>query len=302
MPNNICAPETKVAMVTPNNAQSQAAMADFLSAFEAYKEANDTRLAEMERRGADVLTLDKLARMDMALDAQQARLDALATKARRPALDSQRGAPERSVAGGEHGAAFDSYVRHGEAGGFKSLEGKALSAGSGSTDGGFLVPQETESEIGRRLTALSPIRALATVRTIGAGTLRKPFMTSGPVAGWAAETAARAQTDSPVLAELTFPAMELYAQPAATQALLDDAQVNVEEWLAEEVDTAFAAQEGAAFVNGDGVARPRGFLSYDTVAESAWVWGKVGHVASKADGALLRPLIPVMGCWIWSMP
>lgn len=283
MPNNICAPETKVAMVMPNNVQSQAAMADFLSAFEAYKEANETRLAEMERRGADVLTLDKLARMDAALDAQQARLDALATKARRPALEGQRGAPERSAAGREHGAAFDSYVRHGEAGGLKSLEEKALSAGSGA-DGGYLVPYETESEIGRRLTALSPIRALASVRTIGAGTLRKPFMTSGPVAGWAAETAARPQTDSPVLAEMTFPAMELYAQPAATQALLDDAQVNVEEWLAEEVDTTFAAQEGAAFVNGDGVARPRGFLSYDTVAESAWVWGKVGHVASGVDG------------------
>ncbi len=79
--------------------------------------------------------------------------------------------------------------------------------------------------------------------------------------------------------------MELYAQPAATQALLDDAQVNVEEWLAEEVDAAFAAQEGAAFVKGDGVAKPRGFLSYDTVAESAWTWGKVGHVASGVNGA-----------------
>ncbi|WP_393982593.1 phage major capsid protein [Xanthobacter nonsaccharivorans] len=269
------APETKVA-----GAEGRIAVADFLSAFEAYKQVNDARLAEVERRSADGLTTEQLSRIDAALDAHQARLDALATKARRPALGA---APERSVEAHAHGAAFDTYVRHGEAGGLKALEAKALSAGSGA-DGGYLVPSETESEIGRRLAALSPIRAISAVRVIGAGTYRKPFMTSGPVSGWAAETAARPQTDSPVLAELAFPAMELYAMPAATQALLEDAQVNVEEWLAQEVDAAFAEQEGVAFVSGDGVAKPKGFLAYAKVAESAWAWDKVGYVATGAAG------------------
>ncbi|MDQ0506553.1 phage major capsid protein [Xanthobacter agilis] len=279
MPNSVHAPEVKVASAEFAGPEARAAVADFLSAFEAYKAANDTRLAEMERRGVDGLTTDQIARIDAALDAHQARLDALVTKARRPAL----GAPERTVAASAHAGAFDTYVRHGEAGGLKALEAKALSSGSG-VDGGYLVPLEIESEIGRRLSALSPIRAVSSVRTIGGGSYRKPFMTSGPVSGWAAETAARAQTDSPVLAALDFPAMELYAMPAATQALLDDAQVNVEEWLAEEVDTVFAAQEGAAFVSGDGVAKPQGFLSATKVAESAWAWGKVGYVASGAAG------------------
>ncbi|MFG1248004.1 phage major capsid protein [Xanthobacter flavus] len=270
------APETKVA-----GAEQRIAVADFLSAFEAYKETNDARLAQMERRGADVLTTEQLARIDAALDAHQARLDALATKARRPALGA---APERTADASQHGAAFDTYARHGEASGLKALEAKALSAGSGA-DGGYLVPYEAEQEIGRRLSALSPIRALATVRVIGAGTYRKPFMTSGPASGWAAETAARPQTDSPVLAELAFPAMELYAMPAATQALLDDAQVNIEEWLAQEVDAAFAEQEGTAFVTGDGVAKPKGFLAYTKVADSAWAWDKVGYVATGAAGA-----------------
>ncbi|MEP9352053.1 phage major capsid protein [Xanthobacter sp. KR7-65] len=270
------APETKVA-----GAEARVAVADFLSAFEAYKEANDARLAEMERRGTDVLATEQLARIDAALDAHQARLDALATKARRPQLGA---APERTGDARAHGSAFDTYVRHGEAGGLKALEAKALSAGSG-TDGGYLVPYETEAEIGRRLAALSPIRALASVRVIGGGTYRKPFMTSGPASGWAAETAARPQTDSPVLAEIAFPAMELYAMPAATQALLDDAQVNVEEWLAQEVDAAFAEQEGTAFVTGDGVAKPKGFLAYTKAAESAWSWDKVGYIATGAAGA-----------------
>lgn len=282
MTRSLSAPETKVAAP-----ESRAAVDEFLAAFEAYRAANDARLAEMERRStavpaaADPLTEEKLARIDAALDAQQARLDALATKARRPALG---GAPEARSGDLAHTTAFAAYARHGEATGLKALEAKAMSAGSG-TDGGFLVPYEVESEIGRRLAALSPIRAIASVRVIGAGTYRKPFMTSGPATGWAAETAARPETTSPVLAELAFPAMELYAMPAATSALLEDAQVNVEEWLAGEVDAAFATQESAAFVSGDGVAKPKGFLAYTKVAESAWAWDKVGYVASGAAGA-----------------
>jgi HK97 family phage major capsid protein len=279
MPNPHRAPETKVAK--PETHEERAAAAEFLSAFESYKEANETRLAEIERRGADPLTAEKMARIDAALDAHQARLDALATKARRPALG---GAPERSASEVAHAGAFDAYVRHGEAGGLKAMEAKALAAGTGA-DGGYLVPFEAEAEIGRRLAVLSPVRALASVRTIGAGTYRKPFMISGPVSGWAAETAARPQTDSPVLAELAFPAMELYAMPAATTALLEDARVNVEEWLAGEVEQSFASQEGTAFVSGDGVGKPTGFLSYTKAAESAWSWGKVGVVATGAAGA-----------------
>ncbi len=186
-------------------------------------------------------------------------------------------------------------MRHGEAGGLKAMEAKALSAGT-PADGGYLVPFEAEAEIGRRLALLSPMRALASVRVIGAGTYRKPFMTSGPVAGWTAETVEREQTDSPVLAELAFPAMELYAMPAATSALLEDARVNIEEWLAAEVEAAFAEQEGAAFVTGDGDAKPKGFLAYTKVAESAWAWSKVGYVASGATGALpaANPADPIL--------
>ena len=73
--------------------------------------------------------------------------------------------------------------------------------------------------------------------------------------------------------------------PAATQTLLDDAIVNIDEWLADEVETAFATQEGAAFVNGDGVNKPKGFLASDTVAESAWQWGKLGFIGTGVSAA-----------------
>ena len=136
--------------------------------------------------------------------------------------------------------------------------------------------------------AVSPIRAIATVRRISTGTYKKAFSTTGAAGGWVGETAARPQTDSPTLAELSFPAMELYAMPAATQTLLDDAIVNIDQWIAEEVESAFAEQESAAFVNGDGVNKPKGFLAYPTVAEASWSWGNIGYLATGRRRRLRR--------------
>ena len=84
---------------------------------------------------------------------------------------------------------------------------------------------------------------------------------------------------------MTFPAMELYAMPAATQTLLDDAVVDIEQWIAEEVQAVFAEQESAAFVNGDGVNKPKGFLAVPHVDNAAWAWGSLGYVPSGAAGA-----------------
>lgn len=253
-----------------------AAFDDFLHAFEAFKETNDERLAEIEQKlVADPLTTEKLERINKALDE-------LTLKSRRPPLAGETRAPRGPS---EHKAAFDAYMRGGNEEGLRRIEQKALSAGS-STDGGYLVPIETEVEIAKRLAALSPIRAIADVRQVSRGTYRKPFMTAGPATGWAAETDARSQTASPTLAALDFPTMELYAMPAATAALLDDAAVNIDAWIAAEVEAVFALQEGAAFVVGDGVNKPKGFLSYATAAETTWSWGKLGYVVTGVSGAL----------------
>ena len=147
------------------------------------------------------------------------------------------------------------------------------------------MPNETDTEIGRRLSVVSPIRAMATVRQVSGAVLKKPFALSGMATGWVSETAARPQTTTPQLAELSFPTMELYAMPAATAALLDDAAVDIENWIASEVDIAFGEQEGAAFVSGDGTNKPKGFLSYTNVDEASWSWGNIGYIATGAAGA-----------------
>jgi HK97 family phage major capsid protein len=271
------APEVKAAPDTVTSA-----FAEFMTAFEAFKEANDERLGEIEEKlSSDVVTRDKVERINKAIDDQSRLIDELVLKKRRPPL-ARAGRDDTGLA--EHKAAFEAYVRRGDDQALRDLDQKALSAGV-SGDGGYLVPPQVDEEIGRRLRVISPIRSLATVRQVSGSVLKKPFAATGFASGWVAETAARTQTGTPELSELAFPTMELYAMPAATQALLDDAAVDIEAWIAAEVDIAFAEQEGDAFVAGDGVLKPKGFLSYDQVDDGAWAWGKIGTIPTGAAGA-----------------
>jgi HK97 family phage major capsid protein len=267
----------------PGAGPVQPALDELAAAFEAFKETNETRLGRIEGRlGVDVLTEEKLARIDATLDAARTRLERINVEAARP----PRGGPLAREDGParEHKTAFDLYVRAGESAGLKRLEAKALASGSGP-DGGYLVPDTIERTVLTRLGEISPIRAIASVQQISGAHYKRAVSVGAPVTGWAAETAPRPETAAPALSEIAFPAMELYAMPAATQTLLDDAVVDLDAWLSSEIETAFAEQEGAAFVTGNGASRPRGFLSYDTVAQAAWLPGKLGVVATGAAGA-----------------
>jgi HK97 family phage major capsid protein len=253
---------------------------ELMRTFEAFKAANDERIDAVERKAGDVLHDDKVARIDAVLDAQTRRLDELTLKSARPQLGLETAVTR--AASREHKQAFESYMRSGDAVSLRALETKAMSIGTPG-DGGYLVPPEVEHEIGKRLAAISPIRGIASVREISGNVYKKPFMTAGPATGWVAETASRPQTNSPTLDELSFPAAELYAMPAATGALLEDTAVNLDEWIAGEVEQVFAVQEGAAFVNGDGTNKPKGFLQYDKVAEGSWAWTKIGFLETGVD-------------------
>lgn len=178
----------------------------------------------------------------------KSRIDAQAAAAARPALSGAKA----------QGSPFvDSYLRKGLESG---IEMKAV-AGTSDSAGGYAVPEEIDSEIGRLLTAISPIRAIANVVRVGSAGYRKLVAAGGTPSGWVSETAARPETGTPSFIEVAPPFGELYANPAASQAMLDDAAFDVEAWLANEIATEFARAEGSAFVGGDGVNRPKGFLS-----------------------------------------
>ena len=248
-----------------------------MRAFEEFKSANDERLTAIERSRADVLLEEKVDRIDRALAEQKTMIERGALAGRRPGLAADPAVSEQKTA-------WSAYLRRGDISALTQFEAKALSVGS-DADGGYIAPPELDRMIESRLRQVSPMRAIATVRTTGANVFKKPISLTAAGSGWAAETGARTQTTSPTLALLEFPTAELYANLAATQTLLDDSFVNLEEWIAGEVEEAFAGQERAAFVSGDGDDKPRGFLDYDKVAEGSHVWGKIGYVVTGADGA-----------------
>ncbi|MEM9360045.1 MAG: phage major capsid protein [Pseudomonadota bacterium] len=256
---------------------------DFMRAFESFKETNDDRLNQLERRtSADVVTDDKLKRIDKALDDHKRIVDDLVHKSTRPMVGGTR---QRSGEELHHKAAFNAYVRKGDASSLLDLESKALSI-SVDADGGYLVPEETERVVNSSLREISPLRGICGVQQVSGSTYKKPYSTAAAGASWVGEAAERAETDPPTLSELIFPTMELYAMPAATQALLDDAVVDIDQWIADEVRIAFAEQEGTAFVTGNGATQPQGLLTYTTVTNSGRSSGEetIGYVSTGADG------------------
>jgi len=272
--------ETKAAPIGAQDA--------LLRAFEEFKTANDARLSALEHKRADVLLEEKVDRIDRALSEQKSLIERAALSGRRPGLASE---PPTS----EHKSAWSAYLRRGDVSALTQFEAKALSVGS-DPDGGYVAPAELDRMIEIRLRQASPMREIATVRTTGANVFKKPISLTAAGVGWVGETGARAQTSTPTLALLEFPTAELYANLAATQTLLDDSFVNLEEWIASEVEEAFAGQERAAFVNGDGADKPKGFLDYDKVAEASHVWGKIGYVATGVAGgfAAINPVDKVI--------
>jgi HK97 family phage major capsid protein len=184
--------------------------------------------------------------------------------------------------GGAPRSAFvDGYLRRGLDGEIKSFN--AVNPG----DGGYALPREIDAVIDATLKAVSPIRAVANVVRVGTAGYRKLVTQNGVISGWAAENAARPETGTPVFNEIVPSFGDLYANPAATQAMLDDAQFDVEAWLAGEIANEFAKAEGSAFVNGNGTNKPKGFLTYANAVttDTARPFGTLQYVASGAAGA-----------------
>ncbi|QLC23653.1 phage major capsid protein [Parasphingopyxis algicola] len=203
-------------------------------------------------------------------------MDAHTVAAARPALGGTKSMPR-----GE-GDFTARYLRRGLETG---LERKSFDGTTGPA-GGYAIPQEIDAVIDRTLNDISPIRSIANVVKVGSAGYRKLVTTGGTPSGWVAETAARPETATPDFAEIAPPMGELYANPAASQAMLDDAAFDVEAWLASEIAAEFAQAEGAAFVNGSGVDRPRGFLQATATAEDDTIraFGSLQYIATGVDG------------------
>lgn len=164
---------------------------------------------------------------------------------------------------------------------------KSLMAVSSDPAGGYWVVPEFESDIIATVKALSPLRRLARVYSIGSDSLEMITDTGEFGGAWVEESGTRSDTDVSEIGKITIFARELYAQPVVTQKLLDDAMIDVGEWVARKIGQRFARLESSAFISGDGIGKPRGLLTYpiSTADDDVRAFGTVEYVPSGAAGA-----------------
>ncbi|APO86931.1 phage major capsid protein [Marivivens sp. JLT3646] len=186
-----------------------------------------------------------------------------------------------------HQKAFAAYLRSGEDEGLRDLplEGKAMSTAV-AADGGYLVDPQTSDTIKSALTATASIRAIASIVTVESTSYDVLIDHTEMGSGWANEAANQSETATPQIDRITIPVNELSAMPKISQRLLDDSAFDIEGWLAGRIADKFARSEASAFVNGDGVDKPKGFLDYPTVDEMIWTWGNIGYVVTGTASAI----------------
>lgn len=237
----------------------KAVLTDFISEFSTFQSGIKSKLKEQEIR--------------------LAMLDRKSTALNRPPLSS---ASETDT---PHKKAFSAYLRTGDDDGLRGLgvEEKALSTAV-SADGGYLVDPKTASEIVGVLRDASSIRSIANVVTVEATAFDVLVDHSDIGAGWATEDAETEETTSPQVDRISIPLHELSALPRASQRLLDDSAFDVEGWLAQRIADKFSRAEAAAFISGDGLDKPKGFLTYPKVDNELWNWGSIGYVPTGAAG------------------
>lgn len=282
-------------------------------AMKEWQDTREARLAELESKGsADVLFGEKIEKIEASMDAAQKQLDEahLAIKRQSRFVAGPDGKPldrelldtkaqewlkpmalRRGESVGDFGhegmeaykRAFDRYMRKGDRG-IDDASYKALSVGS-DPDGGYTVSPDMNGRIVGFVYETSEMRAYAGQQTISTDALEGLADLDEASYGWVAETGSRTETNTPELDKWRIPVHEMYANPRATQTILDDSAINMEAWLAAKVADKFARAENDAFVNGNGVNKPRGFLTYsDWTTAGTFEYGKIERFDTGVNG------------------
>lgn len=257
---------TRGLVMVRNEPSAAALLAQLQSAFDSFKSRNEGRISELQA-GLEEMNSSIAALKIGGAGASDG--DGFAPKSSRRRAVQNLGTFARS------GRAEDLTS------GFKV---SASMSGSSGPDGGYLVPEELGAEIMVLQRNSSVMRRLARVVQTNSATFKQIVATSGVDSGWVGEKQSRPETDGNSFAALEYPAMEVYANPAVTQSLLDDSAYDLGAFITTEIGDAFTEKEGAAFISGDGIGKPRGFLSYDTssVSDKAGTrpFGTLQYIAS----------------------
>ena len=273
---------------TPLSAEVKTLLEDLQRTNAEFQAKVTQELTEAKKGGVDAVTADEVKKINDALDGLRDQIKQQRLADARPEIvgpdGSKRQATDAEV---KHRKAVMDYLRKGNTEGFDEAEVKALSVGS-DPDGGYVVDSVLDAEISRVVSEISPMRQLASVTALGtAPTYKKLVNIAGAQAGWVGETSARPQTDTSKLQERKFDPGEMYALPYITQTMLDDGAIDLEAWLSEEVRIVFAEHESDAFINGDGVDKPRGIVGgYEPIANGNFSEAakRPGYVITGANG------------------
>lgn len=237
----------------------KSALSGFLSEFKSFQSEIKSKFREQEAR--------------------LAMIDRKSISSQRPPL--ARGAETEAP----HKKAFAAYLRTGDDDGLRGLtvEEKALSTAV-SADGGYLVDPQTAAEIVGVLRSAASIRTIANVVQVESGAFDVLVDHSDVGSGWTTEMAAIGETSTPQVDRISIPLHELSALPKASQRLLDDSAFDVEGWLAQRIADKFSRAEANAFILGDGIDKPTGFLHYPKIDNELWAWGSLGYVPTGSVG------------------
>jgi len=267
-------------------------MSEFGKAFESFKEANDEKLARLEKGlGEDALLNDKLAKIESKLDSlEDINASITQTKAQQEGVAEKVEKLETVMSRPNSGydaksvddtcVAFETYCRKGLQS-LTDMEKKALTVSNDST-GGYLAPPEYVRELLKTVTEVSPIRSIARLRTTGQRSIQVPKRTAQFAAQWVAESGTRSETTGWNVGLEEIPAHESYALVDISEQDLEDSVFDLEAEMQSEFAEQFAKAEGTAFVSGNAVGKPEGFMTNGDVGEVV-----SGHASTiLADGLI----------------
>ena len=244
----------------------------------------DHEMSQIPAEAALDASFDIVARQDaadQALGALRSAVEEVKSRLDRSARQSRPAIDGATVVSPELKGFVDGYLRMGQTGELKSVTGAVAG------DGGYAVPREIDALIAAQMKTTSPIRGVAQIVQTGTAGYRKLITNSTANSGWVSEIGARPETLTSKFNEIVPPMGELYANPSASQAMLDDAGFDLEAWLAGEIATEFARAEGSAFINGSGTNQPKGFLQQPTAltTDPTRAFGTLQHtVTGNASG------------------
>jgi HK97 family phage major capsid protein len=293
--------ETKTAADTPANSEIKALTDELMRTVTEFRTKNDESIAELRTKKIDDVVLrEHVDRINAGISEVEKKLTDEILEVKRAAIFAASTSEKKDAhpAITEYRAALDPYLRgrYGSeqepremlAAQKKLLESKALVTNVADS-AGFLVTPQMDQTVRELSNLVSPIRNIAAVQTISGGSYEVIVSTTEAASGWVGEIDTRAETTAPKIEKLEIVPGEIFAKPLASQRMLDDSFIDVEQWLAAKVSRTFAKQEGAAFVSGNGIVKPRGFLNYPTVANASYAWGSVGYIVTGTSAAFTAP-------------